>query len=55
MMSNDVSYLFYYLIPALVALQKLDLSHNKLESLQNRTHGLFEDCLSIREVNNIIQ
>ena len=29
----------------------LDLSNNHLKRLQNRTHGLLEDCLSIRSVN----
>ena len=34
----------------LVALREINLSHNRLRTLQNRTHGLFEDCLSIRKV-----
>ena len=35
----------------LKALSHLDLSHNHIKRLQNRTHGLLEDCLSIRSVN----
>ncbi|XP_078034273.1 insulin like growth factor binding protein acid labile subunit convoluted [Augochlora pura] len=35
----------------LVSLRTLDLSHNKLESLDNRTHGLLDDCLSLERVN----
>ena len=35
----------------LKALSNLDLSNNHLKRLQNRTHGLLEDCLSIRTVN----
>ena len=35
----------------LVALREINLSHNRLRNLQNRTHGLFEDCLSIRKVS----
>ena len=34
----------------LVALREIDLSYNDLRTLQNRTHGLFEDVLSIRKV-----
>ena len=33
-----------------MALSDLNLSHNRLRTLQNRTNGLFEDCLSIRKV-----
>ncbi|XP_076653280.1 insulin like growth factor binding protein acid labile subunit convoluted [Halictus rubicundus] len=35
----------------LVSLRTLDLSHNKLESLDNKTHGLLDDCLSLERVN----
>lgn len=35
----------------LVALQSLDLSHNKIEKLDNKTHGLFEECLSLERVS----
>ena len=40
----------FYLL-GLKALSHLDLSNNHLKRLQNRTHGLLEDCLSIRSVN----
>lgn len=29
----------------------LDLSHNTLEKLDNKTHSLIEDCLSLEKVN----
>ena len=29
--------------------RNLDLSHNRLEKLENKTHGLLEDLLSIRK------
>ena len=35
----------------LKSLTHLDLSDNHLKRLQNRTHGLLDDCLSIRSVN----
>lgn len=38
------------LFAGLVALRDINLSHNHLRTLQNRTHGLFQDCLSIRNV-----
>lgn len=35
----------------LVSLRTLDLSHNKIEKLDNKTHGLLDDCLSLERVN----
>ncbi|KDR19221.1 protein artichoke isoform X2 [Zootermopsis nevadensis] len=35
----------------LVSLRTLDLSHNLLEKLDNKTHGLLDDCLSLERVN----
>ncbi|XP_076240875.1 insulin like growth factor binding protein acid labile subunit convoluted [Calliopsis andreniformis] len=35
----------------LVSLRTLDLSHNKLERLDNKTHGLLDDCLSLERLN----
>ncbi|XP_058122260.1 toll-like receptor 7 [Anopheles ziemanni] len=35
----------------LVSLRRLDLSHNLLTTLDNKTHGLLEDCLSLGELN----
>ena len=34
-----------------MALRDLNLGHNGIQYLQNRTHGLFEDCLSIRRID----
>lgn len=39
-----------FLFLALTACRNLNLSHNRLDTLQNRTHGLFEDLQSIRKV-----
>jgi Leucine-rich repeat (LRR) protein len=47
---NNLSYVPPGAFQSLVAVRKINLSHNKLEYLQNKTHGLFDDCLSIREV-----
>ena len=38
-------------LAGLVALRDLNLAHNKIQYLQNKTHGLFEDCLSIRKID----
>ncbi|BES97939.1 LRR_TYP [Nesidiocoris tenuis] len=35
----------------LVSLRSLDLSNNNLESLDNKTHGVLDDCLSLEKVN----
>jgi Leucine-rich repeat (LRR) protein len=34
----------------LVSLRKIDLSNNLLEKLDNKTNSIFEDCLSLQEV-----
>ncbi len=41
---NDLFACYQYLYFS----RNLDLSHNRLEKLENKTHGLLEDCLSIR-------
>uniref|UniRef100_A0A0A9XJQ4 Leucine-rich repeats and immunoglobulin-like domains protein 3 n=1 Tax=Lygus hesperus TaxID=30085 RepID=A0A0A9XJQ4_LYGHE len=35
----------------LVSLQTLDLSQNMIETLDNKTHGVLDDCLSLERVN----
>ncbi|XP_061510197.1 toll-like receptor 6 [Anopheles gambiae] len=35
----------------LVSLRRLDLSHNLLTTIDNKTHGLLDDCLSLDELN----
>lgn len=37
----------------LVSLRTLDLSHNKIEKLDNKTNSLLEDCLSLETVSQI--
>lgn len=32
-------------------MQVLDLSHNAIEKLDNKSHGLIDDCLSLEKVN----
>lgn len=34
----------------LVTLRNLDLSHNKLQKLDNKTHGLLDDCFSLEKL-----
>jgi Leucine-rich repeat (LRR) protein len=34
----------------LVSLRQMDLSNNLLEKLDNKSHSVFEDCLSLQEV-----
>lgn len=34
----------------LPSLRKLDLSHNKISKLDNKTHGVLDDLLSLEEV-----
>ena len=48
---NKLRYIRPGALLGLVALRNLDLSHNMLQRLQNRTHGLLEDCLSIKNVS----
>ena len=48
---NNLSYIPPGAFQTLVALRKINLSHNKLEKLENKTHGLFDDCLSIRALD----
>ena len=41
----------WFIFLGLKTLSHLDLSNNNLKRLQNRTHGLLDDCLSIRSLN----
>lgn len=34
----------------LVSLQQMDLSHNLIEKLDNKTNGALDNCLSLRKV-----
>jgi Leucine-rich repeat (LRR) protein len=38
----------------LVSLRQMDLSNNIIEKLDNKTHSVFEDCLSLQEVSTKI-
>ncbi|KZC08623.1 Chaoptin [Dufourea novaeangliae] len=49
--SNNLEHIPNGAFQGLVSLRTLDLSHNKLESLDNKTHGLLDDCLSLERVN----
>lgn len=49
--NNQLSYIPNGAFQGLVSLRTLDLSHNKLERLDNKTHGLLDDCLSLERVN----
>lgn len=48
---NNISYIPNGAFQGLVSLRTLDLSHNKLERLDNKTHGLLDDCLSLERLN----
>lgn len=48
---NNISYIPNGAFQGLVSLRTLDLSYNKLERLDNKTHGLLDDCLSLERLN----
>ncbi|XP_076160334.1 insulin like growth factor binding protein acid labile subunit convoluted [Ptiloglossa arizonensis] len=48
---NDLDHIPNGAFQGLVSLRTLDLSRNKLESLDNKTHGLLDDCLSLERIN----
>ncbi|XP_043785504.1 insulin-like growth factor-binding protein complex acid labile subunit [Apis laboriosa] len=49
--NNKISHIPNGAFQGLVSLRTLDLSHNELEKLDNKTHGLLDDCLSLERVN----
>ncbi|KAJ1526791.1 hypothetical protein ONE63_008362 [Megalurothrips usitatus] len=49
--ANAITHLPNGALQGLVSLRTLDLSHNQLERLDNKTHGLLDDCLSLERVN----
>ncbi|XP_069692523.1 chaoptin-like isoform X1 [Periplaneta americana] len=49
--ANNLTYIPNGAFQGLVSLRTLDLSHNRLEKLDNKTHGLLDDCLSLERVN----
>ncbi|XP_067213721.1 protein artichoke [Linepithema humile] len=49
--SNNISHIPNGAFQGLVSLRTLDLSYNKLEKLDNKTHGLLDDCLSLERLN----
>jgi len=49
--NNNLSFIPPGAFLGLVALSNLDLSHNRLEKLENKTHGLLDDCLSLRRID----
>lgn len=49
--NNNISYIPNGAFQGLVSLRTLDLSHNKVERLDNKTHGLLDDCLSLERLN----
>lgn len=48
---NDIKHIPNGAFRGLVSLRTLDLSYNQLEKLDNKTHGLLDDCLSLERVN----
>lgn len=49
--NNNIEYIPNEAFKGLVSLRTMDLSHNSLETMDNRTHGLFDDCLSLESLN----
>ncbi|XP_057320935.1 protein artichoke [Microplitis mediator] len=48
---NNLTYIPNGAFQGLVSLRTLDLSNNRLEKIDNKTHGLLEDCLSLETIN----
>ncbi|CAB4065927.1 unnamed protein product [Lepeophtheirus salmonis] len=48
---NNITYIPPGAFKGMSALYDINLSFNKIKHLQNRTHGLFEDTLSIRKID----
>ncbi|XP_072144216.1 uncharacterized protein conv [Dermacentor andersoni] len=48
---NNISFIPPEAFKGLVSLQTLDLSHNLLNKLENKTHGLLDDLLSLSSIN----
>ncbi|XP_031358980.1 chondroadherin-like protein [Photinus pyralis] len=51
MSNNKIAHIPNGALHGLVSLRTLDLSGNELEKLDNKTHGLLDDCFSIERVN----
>ncbi|XP_043466037.1 toll-like receptor 3 [Leptopilina heterotoma] len=49
--NNNLTHIANGAFQSLVSLRTLDLSFNNLEKLDNKTHGLLDDCLSLERVN----
>nr|XP_023012445.1 toll-like receptor 7 [Leptinotarsa decemlineata] len=49
--NNNLKYIPTGAFQGLVALQNLDLSHNKIVKMDNKTHGVLDDCLSLEKVD----
>ncbi|KAL6443741.1 hypothetical protein ACFW04_001670 [Cataglyphis niger] len=49
--NNNISHIPNGAFQGLVSLRTLDLSYNRLEKLDNKTHGLLDDCLSLERLN----
>ncbi|CAG5092043.1 Similar to atk: Protein artichoke (Drosophila melanogaster) [Cotesia congregata] len=48
---NNLTHIPNGAFQGLVSLRSLDLSKNRLEKLDNKTHGVLEDCLSLERIN----
>ncbi|KAF2906149.1 hypothetical protein ILUMI_00029 [Ignelater luminosus] len=51
MTNNSIKHIPNGAFQGLVSLRYLDLSHNNIEKIDNKTHGLLDDCLSLEKVN----
>ncbi|KAF4522691.1 hypothetical protein B566_EDAN012708 [Ephemera danica] len=48
---NNITFIPNGAFQSLVSLRTLDLSYNNIEKMDNKTHGLIDDCLSLERVN----
>ncbi|CAG9813618.1 unnamed protein product [Phaedon cochleariae] len=49
--NNNLTHIPNGAFQGLVSLRTLDLSHNRISKLDNKTHGILDDCLSIEKVD----
>ncbi|KAF7997541.1 hypothetical protein HCN44_006112 [Aphidius gifuensis] len=49
--NNDIKFIPVGAFKGLVSLRILDISYNQIERLDNKTHALLNDCLSLEKIN----
>lgn len=51
LLNNLIHFILFNSNAGLVSLTTLDVSFNQLNSLDNKTHSLLDDCLSLKYVS----